>query len=342
MSLEILGITVLWTFLYGYLIVASIDFGAGFFSFYCKVKKEDHLVNSIIERYLSPVWEVTNVFLVFFFVGLIGFFPSTAYYYGTALLVPGSIALVLLSLRGSFYAFAHYGVRNSLLYTGVYGLTGLFIPASLATVLTISEGGFIRETNGVVEFLPDQLLKSPYAWSVVFLAIVSILFISASFLTYYADKAKDRKSTAIFHKYAIMWSLPTIFASLLVFFAIYQHNPEHFQNMLDISWLFLLSLASFLVALALLLKKKHYGWAFVMVMLQFAFAFYGYGISHLPYLLYPYITISDSINSPVMGKALVTGFIVGLCLLVPSLYLLMKMFLFDVKYVQGKEKAVQR
>lgn len=342
MSLEILGITVLWTFLYGYLIVASIDFGAGFFSFYCKVKKEDHLVNSIIERYQSPVWEVTNVFLVFFFVGLIGFFPSTAYYYGTALLVPGSIALVLLSLRGSFYAFAHYGVRNSLLYTGVYGLTGLFIPASLATVLTISEGGFIRETNDVVEFLPDQLLKSPYAWSVVFLAIVSILFISASFLTYYADKAKDRKSTAIFHKYAIMWSLPTIFASLLVFFAIYQHNPEHFQNMLDISWLFLLSLASFLVALALLLKKKHYGWAFVMVMLQFAFAFYGYGISHLPYLLYPYITISDSINSPVMGKALVTGFIVGLCLLVPSLYLLMKMFLFDVKYVQGKEKAVQR
>ncbi|CAM3246122.1 cytochrome d ubiquinol oxidase subunit II [Brevibacillus invocatus] len=342
MSLEILGITVLWTFLYGYLIVASIDFGAGFFSFYCKVKKEDHLVNSIIERYLSPVWEVTNVFLVFFFVGLIGFFPSTAYYYGTALLVPGSIALVLLSLRGSFYAFAHYGVRNSMLYTGVYGLTGLFIPASLATVLTISEGGFIRETNGLVEFLSDQLLKSPYAWSVVILAIVSILFISASFLTYYADKAKDRKSTVIFHKYAIMWSLPTIFASMLVFFAIYQHNPEHFQNMLDISWLFLLSLASFLVALALLLKKKHYGWAFVMVMLQFAFAFYGYGISHLPYLLYPYITISDSINSPVMGKALVTGFIVGLCLLIPSLYLLMKMFLFDVKYVQGKEKAVQR
>ncbi len=31
MSYELVGITVLWTFLYGYLIVASIDFGAGFF-----------------------------------------------------------------------------------------------------------------------------------------------------------------------------------------------------------------------------------------------------------------------------------------------------------------------
>lgn len=30
MSYEIVGITVLWTFLFGYLIVASVDFGAGF------------------------------------------------------------------------------------------------------------------------------------------------------------------------------------------------------------------------------------------------------------------------------------------------------------------------
>ncbi len=32
MSYELIGITVLWLFLYGYLIVASIDFGAGFFA----------------------------------------------------------------------------------------------------------------------------------------------------------------------------------------------------------------------------------------------------------------------------------------------------------------------
>ncbi len=31
MTLEILGISVLWIFLFGYVIVASIDFGAGFF-----------------------------------------------------------------------------------------------------------------------------------------------------------------------------------------------------------------------------------------------------------------------------------------------------------------------
>jgi cytochrome d ubiquinol oxidase subunit II len=342
MPLEMLAITVLWIFLYGYIIVASIDFGAGFFSFYSKLTRQDHIVNSIIERYLSPVWEVTNVFLIFFIVGLVGFFPDTAYYYGTALLVPGSIFLVLQSLRGSFYAFAHYGARDSMAYLFVYGVTGLFIPASLATILTISEGGYIEQQGDRIILLTDRLLTSPYSWAVVFLALVSVLFISASFLTFYADRARDAAATRLLRSYAVGWSLPTIFASFLVFVSIYRHNPEHFSRMLDVSWLFLLSFACFLGALALQLKKRWYGWAFVLVMLQFAFAFFGYGVSHLPYLLYPYITITGSITSPAMGLALVIGLIAGLFLLVPSLILLLRLFLFDAKYVQGKHSPISK
>jgi cytochrome d ubiquinol oxidase subunit II len=36
-----------------------------------------------------------------------------------------------------------------------------------------------------------------------------------------------------------------------------------------------------------------------------------------------------------MGIALVIAFIAGLLLLIPSLILLMRMFLFDAKYVEG-------
>lgn len=181
MTLEMIGITVLWTFLYGYLIVASVDFGAGFFSYYAQRTGKGHTVNRVIERYLSPVWEVTNVFLVFFVVGIIGFFPDTAYYYGTALLIPGSIALILLAIRGSFYAFSQYGVRDNKIYLFLYGTTGLFIPASLSTVLTISEGGFIVEEGERVTFLAGELLTSPYSWAVVSLAIVSVLFYQRQF-----------------------------------------------------------------------------------------------------------------------------------------------------------------
>lgn len=334
MSIELLGITVLWFFLYGYLIVASIDFGAGFFSFYGKLTGKGEIINAVINRYLSPVWEVTNVFLVFFFVGIVGFYPATAFYYGSALLVPGSIALVLLAIRGSFYAFHHYG-KTRTFYQFLYGMTGLLIPASLSTVLTISEGHFIEQQGDQTVFLMDKLFRSPYSWSVVFLAIVSVLFISSSFLTYYARKAEDEEAEKLLRTWALFWSLPTILASFLVFVSLRQHNPDHFNTMMDQSWFFVLSMAFFLAALWMILKQKFYGTAFVFVMLQFFSAFFGYGKSHLPYLLYPYISIHTGVTNIVMGKTLVIAFIAGLCLLVPSLILLMKLFLFNAKYVKG-------
>ncbi|NGP45286.1 cytochrome d ubiquinol oxidase subunit II [Bacillaceae bacterium SIJ1] len=337
MDYELIGIIVLWTFLFGYVIVASIDFGAGFFNFYSAATgRKDH-INSIIQRYLSPVWEVTNVFLVFFFVGIVGFFPTTAYYYGTALLIPGSISIILLAIRGSYYAFHHYGDKGSLWYQFLYGATGLLIPASLSVVLTLSEGGFIQADNGDVWLDYGALFTSTYSWAVVFLAIVSVLFISACFLTVYAAKANDDNAFTLLRKYALFWSGPTILASFLVFWALKVHNLEHFANTLDLSWMFILSLLCFIGAVYLIWKKKYMDWSFVLVIFQFGFAFYGYGASHMPYLLYPYLTVSDAVVNSVMAQALVWAFIAGLLVLLPSVYLLLRLFLFDKDYVQGKK-----
>ncbi|MFD2613458.1 cytochrome d ubiquinol oxidase subunit II [Paenibacillus gansuensis] len=339
MSYELLGITVLWTFLYGYLIVASIDFGAGFFSYYSEVTGNKNVIHHIIERYLSPVWEVTNVFLIFFMVGIVGFFPDTAYYYGTALLIPGSIAIILLAIRGSYYAFANYGSKkDNRIYLFLYGASGLLIPASLSTVLTLSEGGFIEERGDKVVFLYQKLFTSSYSWSVVLLAIVSVLYISAVFLAYYADKAGDKPALHLLRRYAIGWSMPTILCSLLVFFAISRHNPQHFERMVDLYWMFALSFLCFAAGLYLVWTRKAYGLAFIFVMLQFAYAFFGYGAAHLPYLLYPYLTIHDNFTNEAMATALIIVFVLGLLVLIPSLALLMKLFLFDAKYVQGKTK----
>jgi cytochrome d ubiquinol oxidase subunit II len=336
MSIEHLGITILWSFLYGYLIVASIDFGAGFYAYYSRVSGTESIIGPVISRYLSPVWEVTNVFFVFFFVGIVGFFPETAYFYGTALLIPGSIALILLAIRGSFYAFANYGAKKSSLYLLAYGATGLLIPASLSTVFTISEGGFLSVQGSQVTLLLEELFYSTYSWAVVLLAMSSVLFISSTFLTYYAARAGDSKALEQMRRYALWGGVPTIISSLFVFLALRNHNLEHFQRALDIGWLFGLSLVSFVIAVWFIWQRRYYGVAFIMVMLQFAFAFYGYGISHLPYLLYPYLTLYGSVTNPAMGRALVVAFVAGFVLLVPSLVLLLRLFLFNARYVKGE------
>ena len=60
----------------------------------------------------------------------------------------------------------------------------------------------------------------------------------------------------------------------------------------------------FIIAGLLTIFKKKHGLAFIMVILQMLFAFF-IGMSKLPYLLYPFIKITDSHVNPEMGLSLV-------------------------------------
>lgn len=339
MVYEVIGITVLWIFLFGYIIVASIDFGAGFFSLHAKLFGQSHEINDLIQRYLNPVWEVTNVFFVFFFVGIVGFFPDTAYYYGTVLLIPGSIALILLSIRGAFYAFENYGQDSKLSWLMLYAVSGLLIPASLSTALTISEGGYIIESSsGNVDLNWTELLLSPFGWAVVLLAIVSVLYISSGFLTFYAHRAKDTSAYQLMRKWFLMWGAPMIMMSLFVFLSLRIQNEAHFMSaVFDYGWLFIISFIAFAIAGVLMLLKKAHGIAFIFVIIQMGTAFFGYGLSKLPYILYPYVHIDDAVTNDSMALVLTIAFIGGLLLLLPSLFFILKLFVFDKDYVRGKK-----
>lgn len=335
MNLEILGISVLWAFLFGYVIVASIDFGAGFFNAYSVLTNRSDILSKIIKRYLSPVWEVTNVFLVFFFVGMVGFFPQSAFYYGTVLLIPVSISLILLAVRGAYYAFESYGVSGHKGYATAYGIAGLLIPASLSVVLTISEGGFIEMVDGQPRLDYQLLFTSPLTWSIVVLSIVAVLHISSVFLTWYSREAGDAPASDLMRKYALIWSGPLVIAVIGIMIEFRVHNLLRFGKMIDIWWLFAISAVLFLVTVLLVWKKRNYGVAVILLISQYAFAFFAYGISHYPYILYPYLTVHSGFTSVEMAIALIFSFALGACLLIPSLYLLFKLFLFNKEYVTG-------
>lgn len=336
MALELVGITVLWIFLFGYVIIASIDFGAGFYNAYSIVTNREDILTKIIQRYLSPVWEVTNVFLVFFFVGTVGFFPKTGYIFGTVLLVPASLAIILLAIRGSYYAFSTYGGLNSKRHAVLYGLSGLFIPASLSIVLTISEGGFVSLENNVPNLDYWDLFMSPLSWSIVVLSVTSVLYISAVFLTWYANYAKDKNALNLMRKYALIWAAPTIITAAGIIFELAGHNPVHYERLVELWWMFAFSFVLFAGTVYLIWRRSGYGMAVWLMIGQYLLAFFAYGISHYPYLLYPYLNIYGGFTNKAMAISLVVAFIAGLCLLLPSLYLLLKLFLFNKEYVQGK------
>ena len=59
----LLRLTILWGFVFIYAVMATMDFGAGFWSMiYMNLEKTK--ATNIANRYLSPTWEVTNTFIV--------------------------------------------------------------------------------------------------------------------------------------------------------------------------------------------------------------------------------------------------------------------------------------
>lgn len=252
------------------------------------------------------------------------------------MLVPASFAIILLAIRGSFYAFENYGSKESTVYTFLYGASGLLIPASLSIALTISEGGFIKEENGSVSLKYMELFTSPLSWSIVALSIVSILFISATFLAFYAARARDLPALKLVRTFALFWSTPTIIAALTTFIVLSQHNERHYESMLDLWWVFGLSVGFFLIAVWLLYRQKHYGLAFISVMLQFLFAFLvmALDITHTCLtLIYPFM---KGPRTPLW--ALPGGGIHRRTTVVDSVAdPLNEIVLFDAEYVKGKK-----
>lgn len=339
MSITAFGMIVLYLFLFLYIVIASIDFGAGIFILQSKLRGAESTLVPIIGRYLNPIWEVTNVFLVFFTVGIVGFFPDFAYYYGSVLLVPGSIALILLTIRGSFYAFQNYGPDSKFSWLVLHSVSGLFIPAALSMGLVISEGGYIHKTSSGtgVDLNWLDLFFSPFAWAVVFLALVSVMYISSGFLAYYARKAENMKAYNIIRMWFVFWGPPMALVSLFTFITLRSQNKQHFDVAVNqYWWLFLISILCLLAAWILSIMKKSPGTAFMLVVIQMATAVTGYGLSKWPYILYPYINGDIHKTDDPMAWALTIAAVVGLLMLVPSLIFLMRLFIFNKDYVEGK------
>jgi cytochrome bd ubiquinol oxidase subunit II len=332
-----IAISLLWTFLFAYIVLASIEFGAGFLLFWARIRRWPQEIEEVIERYLSPFWEVTNVFLIAFVVGLVGFFPQSAYYYGTILLLPGSIALILLVLKGTFFAYCHYAKVRHPLYIALQGVTGLLLPMVLVAVIPVSEGGFVsKAADGTLTLHFGEVLTSPLQWTFVLFALLSVLFVSTVFLHFYARKAGEPAAAEKFRQVALNVGLPALGAGAFILLPLANHRPEHFQALAThYSWLLLLSGVLFVNAYMFLQRGKWPGWTFILVLAQYAAAVAAFGYSHLPYLLYPYLNINEGFVNPVMFKYLAAVLGGGLLLLIPGLCFLAWLFLFSDRYVKG-------
>lgn len=316
----------LWVLVYSYMMLASIDFGAAFYLFYGQVILKKENLFAPIHDYLSPLSELINIGFILLFAIICGLSPDIALMYQSTLAAPGVLAVILLLIKGTFFALAELTQKKSLanqIYVAINGVSGMLIPPVLSIAMVISEGGFTDEQYVNWLVLARLLLTNFYFWTVMIIAVVSILYISAMYFVGFSHlHSKDELSNGM-RNFALFWSMPTVLASGLTFLGLENQNPDHFVRTLDHYWMFLLSLLCLLVAVTLIFVKHAYRLSFLAVMMQYYFALMGYTQTHMPYIIFPDVklaaTTSTRINS---GWYVSLIFLLSLC--VPALVIGLK------------------
>ncbi|GIP37289.1 membrane protein [Paenibacillus sp. J31TS4] len=332
-----IAIVIIWGMVFIYSILGSIDFGAGFWAM---VYKTDANAGKIANRYLSPSWEVTNVFLVLLVVSLAAFFPHSAGILGTILIVPVCLVLLLLLIRSAFLVYSFSVKAYGRVLNIVSGLTGLLIPGLLVSVLPVTLGGFI-DTAGEHPSLPlGRLFSSPSLYAHVGFGLSVELFLSALFLADYSHEAENREAYRLFRRAAIGLGPTALGMALLTAFTMVPEAHWIVENMQRQAPWFLLSVAAFAVGYTALWWKRRDGGhgfprvAVISVVAQLGLASYAYGAAHMPYIVYPFSTVERGFTNDAMFYSLLGGYVVGALVFLPVFYLFWRLFLKDKRYLK--------
>ncbi|MBM7704821.1 cytochrome d ubiquinol oxidase subunit II [Metabacillus iocasae] len=343
MTDSVIAITVVWGFIFIYALMGTMDFGAGFWSM-VYINRDKTNATNIANTYLSPTWEVTNVFIVAIVVALFSFFPGATFTLGTVLLIPGSIILLLLALRSGFLVFANYtkGYRHQKALTYISGISGVLIPAFLICVLPISQGGFIDTIDGNQKLNLIKVFTSPNVYAFIGFAVSSSLFLSSLLLADYSKSSDELRAYDIYRRDALITGPLSLIMAALIMVTMRNEANWLFSNMMDFNWALFASVAMFVVAgVALIIPYKGQKGmprlAVVAVLLQYFFASYAYGRGHLPYIVYPEVTIETGFTHPNAFRALFISYIVGFAILFPGFYYFWRLFMKQNKeYVKKK------
>ncbi|WP_078414943.1 cytochrome d ubiquinol oxidase subunit II [Priestia abyssalis] len=340
MTEALLAISVLWGFIFIYAVMATMDFGAGFWSM-IYINREKTNATTIANRYLSPTWEVTNVFIVAIVVALFTFFPGATFTLGTVLLIPGSIILLLLSIRSAFLVFSHIAKDYEKALTYISGISGILIPAFLICVLPITHGNYIDTIEGTEKLNLVTLFTSPNVYAFIGFAISSTLFLSSLLLADYSKVSDEFEAYNVYRRDAIILGPIALLMAFLIMVTMRGESTWLYDNMMEMKgWLIASALMFIVTGGALFIRtSRAVGMprlAVISTLVQYFLASYAYGKSHLPFVVFPNVTIESGFTHPATFRALFISYIVGFVILFPGFVYFWKLFMKDRNYLKNK------
>jgi cytochrome d ubiquinol oxidase subunit II len=317
---------ILWLSLTAYAVLAGADFGGGVWDLFASGPRAADQRSAVAEA-MGPVWEANHVWLIFMITGLFTAFPITFGALGLALYLPFTLATVGIVLRGASFAFRAHG-RNAVgplsPWGAVFGVASLVTPFFLGTAAAAVATGSIHAPAGqlVTDFLEGW--TTPLAVVIGLFAVSICAYLAATYLM--VENENRPALLADFRRRAIA---AAIVSGLLALMSIAVSTIEGSQLLGSLTGrglpLFVLALLNGPLALWAVWRSRP-RIARVAVVAQVVLVLWAWAVGQWPYLVPPDLTISGTAAPSATLTAMLVVIVIGGVLLVPSLWLLFRVF----------------
>jgi cytochrome d ubiquinol oxidase subunit II len=318
----------LWISIIVYASLEGADFGAGlwdFFSFGPQAQKQRDLIRDAI----GPVWEANNVWLTFLVVGLFTGFPIVAQLLSTALFIPLVLIVLGIVLRGSSFVFRSQLARAIVVQEvlgRVFSLASIIAPFLFGAAAATVASGRIRINGTQAPVGLFTLWLTPFAITIGFMGIALCATIAAVYLTVEAQAQKDETMMTFFRNRALISGGVLSVLGILGFILAPSEAPFLWHGILDHA-IWAAAIAILLgLATGVALLQRRFRLARVLIVMGVAAIMGTWGLSQLPYLIPPDVTITGAASPPLTLAELLGVTIVGMGMLIPALWFLFFIF----------------
>ena len=318
----------IWLSLITYAALGGADFGGGIWDLFSLGPEQDEKRRLIVNA-LGPVWEANNVWLIYLVVGLYTAFPLVAATLATALFIPFSLALIGVVLRGASFAFrTHFGnsVTMKEAWGRAFGIASVLTPFLLGTCAAAVAGGQIRVRNGAIPVALFHPWLTPFALVIGAMALALCATIAPIYLTVEAQRAKNAKLVNAFRTRAFTGGGFLAALGLAGLALAPSEAPLLWHGMLDHAlWAVVVTMLIGLATAAALFFKR-FRLARALIALEIG-AFLGtWGLAQLPYIIPPDLTLTNAASPPATLWAFFITALIGMLVLIPSLWFLFHVF----------------
>ncbi len=315
--------------LLAYALLAGADFGGGVWDLVAgwsrRPGRDPEGQRGLIAASLGPVWEANHVWLIFVIVSVFSAFPTAFGTIATSLELPLGLAVVGIVLRGAAYVYRAYG-EGAALPDRWWGR--IFAGASVLTPFLFGVSGAALATGRLgLASSPTEPFRTPFALTAGVLAVVVTAFLAAVYLCHNA--AQDPSTghlVRVFRRKAMGAALAAGVIALVMLVFFYRDAPVVSARFTDRSIPLAAVSALCGVGSLVVLWRERYVLARGTAAVAVAGVLGGWAAAQYPDLMAGVHTAAESAAAPQSVDAMLVAMCLGMAVILPSFYLLLKVF----------------